>query len=103
MIARLFRGRTTTENAEAYLAHLRGDTLPRLAALDGYSGAYVLRRDANLGVDFIVVTLWASTEAIRAFAGADYEMAVIPDEARRLLAAFTHRADHYVVAVTDRY
>lgn len=102
MIARLWRGRTTTENADAYLAHLRRDTLPRLAALDGYAGAYVLRRDAILGVDFIVVTLWGSTEAIRAFAGDDYEAAVIPDEARRLLAAFDERADHYVIAVEDR-
>jgi heme-degrading monooxygenase HmoA len=102
MIARVWRGRTTTENAEPYLAHLRGETLPGLRGLDGYAGGYVLRRDADLGVDFIVITLWMSTGSIRAFAGDDHESAVIPEEAQRLLAAFDDRADHYTVAIEDR-
>jgi heme-degrading monooxygenase HmoA len=102
MIARVWRGRTTSANAEPYLAHLRGDTLPGLRGLDGYAGGYVLRRDGDGGVDFFVITFWTSTDSIRAFAGDDEEAAVIPEEAQRLLAAFDDRADHYTVAIDDR-
>jgi len=34
-------------------------------------------------------------EAVRAFAGDDYERAVVPEEARRLLSRFDQRSAHY--------
>ncbi|MHA2156607.1 MAG: acyl-CoA dehydrogenase [Candidatus Hodarchaeales archaeon] len=38
-----------------------------------------------------------SLEAIRAFAGEDYEVAVVPPKARRLLSRYDARSQHYEV------
>lgn len=97
MIVRHWQGLAHADTADAYLEHLRAETLPKLDALSGYLGAYVLRRDVAEGVEFIVLTLWDSLASIRAFAGDDYEAAVVPAEARRALARFDERAAHYVV------
>jgi hypothetical protein len=40
-------------------------------------------------------------EAVKAFAGEDYERAVVEPEARRLLSRFDERSEHYEV-VLDR-
>ena len=45
----------------------------------------------------MTVTLWESLEAVRAFAGDDYEQAVVPPEARALLESFDERSRHYDV------
>ncbi len=99
MIGRFWRGLTAPANAQAYEEYLRTQTLPALRRIDGYEGAYVLRRHAAEGVEFAVLTLWASIEAVKAFAGDDYETAVIPADARNLLAGFDEGALHYEVAI----
>jgi heme-degrading monooxygenase HmoA len=99
MIARHWRGVSSRDTAAAYLDHLRTETLPQLRAIDGHRGAYVLRREAGDAVEFVVVTLWSSLESVRAFAGDDYEAAVLPPRARDLLMSFDERALHYDVAV----
>lgn len=99
MIARLWRGTCAPANADAYEDHLLRATLPALREIAGHEGGYVLRREAGGGVDFLVLTLWASLDAVRAFAGDDYELAVVPSEAERLLARFDERAVHYDVAL----
>jgi hypothetical protein len=43
----------------------------------------------------VTVTLWDSLDAVRAFAGDDYELAVVPPEARRLLSRCDERSRHY--------
>jgi heme-degrading monooxygenase HmoA len=89
------------DNANAYEEHLRAETLPRLTELDGFENAFVLKRAADRGVEFLVLTLWASREAITAFAGDDAERAVIPDVAAELLDRWDERATHYeLVLVT---
>ncbi len=50
MIGRLWRGWTTTENADAYEELLRTRILPGIHRVDGYQGAYLLRRDVGEGV-----------------------------------------------------
>ncbi|HXE75569.1 MAG TPA: antibiotic biosynthesis monooxygenase [Candidatus Xenobia bacterium] len=97
MIARLWHGWTTRENADAYEALLRREVLPGIHRIPGYKGAHLLRRDAGREVEFVTLTLWDSLEAVRAFAGADYEVAVVPPEARKLLLRFDQRSVHYEV------
>lgn len=46
-------------------------------------------------MEFITVTLWDSLDAVREFAGDDYEIAVVPETARRLLSRFDERSAHY--------
>lgn len=103
MIGRLWHGRTTFANADAYQEHLRKETLPALKAIDGYRGAFVLKRIGASEVDFVTLTLWASQDAIHAFAGPDAERAVIPPEAERVLSDWDERATHYEVALLETH
>lgn len=97
MIGRLWRGWTTLDDAEAYGTLLRTHVLPGIHRIEGYRGAYALRREVEEGVEFVTLTLWESMEAIRRFAGEDYETAVVPEEAQALLARFDRTSVHYEV------
>jgi heme-degrading monooxygenase HmoA len=97
MIGRLWHGWTTPANAEAYEALLRSEVLPGIHRIAGYKGAYLLRNTGTDEVEFVTLTLWESLGAVRAFAGEDYEKAVVLPEARRLLARFDERSMHYEV------
>jgi heme-degrading monooxygenase HmoA len=95
VISRLWRGWTTFDNADAYEELLRTRILPGIHRVDGYKGAYLLRRDVEDGVEFATLTLWESMDAVRAFAGEDFEVAVVLPEARELLSKFDQTSKHY--------
>ena len=95
MIARLWHGYTAPENAGAYEQLLKTRILPGIHRVKGYQGSYLLRRDLGSEVEFLTVTLWDSLEVIREFSGKDYEVAVVPPEARQLLSRFDPRSLHY--------
>ena len=96
MIARVWRGWTAAGDADAYERFLRTELFPDVARLEGFGGAHILRRPAPDGeVEFVTVTLFASLDAVRAFAGEDYETPVIEPEAQRLLSHYEDRAAHY--------
>ena len=97
MIARMWRGETTRENADAYYRHLTGNVMPSLNKIAGHRGAYVLRREMDRNVEFMVITLWASMDAIREFAGNTPDVAVVEPAARALLADFDGFVRHYSV------
>lgn len=97
MIARLWHGWTTRENADAYEALLRSEVLPGIHRIPGYHGAYLLRREVAPEVEFVTLTLFESWDAVRAFAGPDHEVAVVPPAARKLLARFDARSVHYEI------
>jgi heme-degrading monooxygenase HmoA len=101
VIARLWCGTAIQSNAEAYIAHLRSRTMPELARIPGQRGASVLQRSTTSGVVFTVITLWDSLDAIRRFAGSDPEAAVVPPEARALLASYDDRAVHWEVVLDN--
>jgi len=95
MITRIWHGYTKPENADAYHQLLTTKILPGIHRVKGYHGTYLLRRDLQGEVEFITLTLWESLDAIREFAGQDYETAVVPPEARTLLIRFDERSEHY--------
>lgn len=97
MIARTWRGRTTPGNADAYFRFVTNHVFPSLRAIDGHRGAYVLRRDAPGGVEFLVMTFWDSLQAIRKFAGEQAETAVVEPQARALLTDFDRTVEHYEI------
>ena len=67
--------------------------------MQGYHGAYLLRRNLDDGIEFSVLTLWESMDAIRRFAGENTETAVIAPEAEALLRAFDTTATHYEIVI----
>jgi heme-degrading monooxygenase HmoA len=100
MIARHWKGIAKREQADNYIAHLKRDTFPKLASLSGFVRASILRREVASGIEFQVVSVWESTEAIQAFAGADAEAAVVPAVAQAMMVEFDRRATHYEIAHT---
>jgi heme-degrading monooxygenase HmoA len=101
MIARVWRGRTTRENAAGYEALLGTTILPGIDRVSGYRGAELFRRDVGDDVEFMTVTRFNSLDAVREFAGDDYEAAVISDEAHRLLSSYDERVAIYEIAFDD--
>jgi heme-degrading monooxygenase HmoA len=99
MICRYWRGLVRPECPEAYIEHLRVRTFPQLAGIPGFQGVSLMKRKLAAGVEFVVQTRWASLEAIVAFAGEDAEVAVVPEEARRLMVEYDSRARHYEVVL----
>lgn len=95
MISRIWHGWTSKANAEAYQTLLTTKILPGIHRVEGYQGAYLLRREADAETEFVTITIFESMEAVRAFAGADYDVAVVPPEARALLERFDERSSHY--------
>ena len=97
MICRIWHGWTTRENAAAYQSLLEEEILPGIASrrIEGYKGEHLLRRDLENEVEFVTVLWFESIESVRAFAGEDYERAVVPPQARALLSRFDERSQHY--------
>ena len=98
MIARIWQGYTTPENADAYESMLKPELLPGLSQKKGVRGSFLFRRPLGDEVQFMTVILWDSIDDVRAVAGADYETAVIPDERRKVLSRWDMKAAQYEVA-----
>lgn len=98
MIARIWRGRASLDNAPHYSRHATERVFPSLADLPGHRGAYLLTRETDGHVEFLAVTLWESINAIKAFAGENAEIAVVEPEARAVLSDYDDFARHYEVA-----
>ncbi len=101
MIARHWRGWTKVQNADAYQRLLETVVLPGLRAIAGYRGGYVLRSDGPEESEFVVINLFDSLDAVRAFAGPDYAVPVFEPEARRLLSKVEPIAMHYEVKISS--
>ncbi len=99
MICRYWRGLVRSDCPNAYIEHLRSQTFPHLARIPGFRGVSLMKRELSTGVEFVVQTRWDSLDAIAAFAGADAEVAVVPEEARRLMVEYDARARHYEVVL----
>ncbi|MGH7701911.1 MAG: antibiotic biosynthesis monooxygenase [Gemmatimonadales bacterium] len=99
MICRIWHGWTTAANADAYEHLLRSEIFRGIAerAILGYRGIELLRRPGEGSVEFVTLMWFDSIEAVRTFAGADYEVAVVPPAARALLQRFDARSAHYEV------
>lgn len=101
MIARVWSAQTTAGQLPAYLEHLNANVVPQLRLVNGYCGVTVLDRPLSDGIEVVVITYWRSMDAIRGFAGADVERAVVAKEAAAMLSRFDERVRHYVVAQSD--
>jgi heme-degrading monooxygenase HmoA len=102
MIARIWHGWAAPAHADAYQAFLRTSFLPAAHDIAGYRGAHVFRRQTGGDIEFMTVTFFESVDAIRAFAGDDYEAANVAPMARRLLSRFETRCEHYEVVIRQK-
>jgi heme-degrading monooxygenase HmoA len=99
MISRIWHGWTVPANADAYETLLKSEIFTWIQGrqIAGYQGIQLFRRKLGDEVEFVTVMWFDSLDAVREFAGEDYEAAVVPPKARALLARFDARAQHYQV------
>lgn len=97
MILRMWRAQSTLENADRYIQHATKRVFPALRAIQGHRGAYLLRRNVGDTAELVVLTLWESMEAVRKFAGAEPNCAVVEPEARAALTSFDDSVTHFEV------
>jgi len=97
MIARIWRGTVRESDQDTYYAYLQKTGLREYAETPGNRGVWMLRRDVDGRTEFVMFTLWDSLEAVKAFAGDDYETAVFYPEDERFLVERDLTTTHYEV------
>ena len=97
MIARIWHGYTRPEDADAYETMLKPEMLPGIGKVPGYHGGFVLRRPLNGEVEFITIMIWDSIDALKAVAGLNYTVSIIPEDRLRYLARHDSHAAHYEI------
>jgi len=99
MIGRIWHGWTTPGNADKYEALLKEEIFVGIQRrnIRGFKSIQLLRRDVANEVEFMTIMRFDSLDAVREFAGDDYEAAVVPDKARAILSRFDERSQHYEV------
>lgn len=102
MIARIWRATATHAKATTYQHHFATIVVPHLKTIEGFSGASLLRREANDGIELVALTLWQSLDSILAFTGPDPDKAIVDADAQAMLAAFDTTAGNYEIVVDDR-
>jgi heme-degrading monooxygenase HmoA len=105
MISRIWHGWTTIENADIYEHLLKTDIFPAIAAknVSGYRGIQLLRRQLDDEVEFITIMQFDSIEAVKQFAGEDYEKSYVPEKARKVLSRHDERSQHYEIKESITY
>jgi len=97
MISRIWHGWTIPGNADKYEALLKEEIFVGIQerGIRGFKGIQLLRREVGNEVEFVTIMSFNSLDAVREFAGEDYELAYVPQKARAVLSHFDERAQHY--------
>jgi hypothetical protein len=100
-IVRVWKGYGTTIGVQRYCDdHFAKTVLPQLRTLIGFLGASVLVRSIQADNEVVVATVWDSLEAVKTFAGEEYDVAVVEPVVRQLLDRFDDTVTHFTVALT---
>jgi len=97
MISRVWKGATRADDADEYLDYLRRTGLADYARIPGHRQTITMRRIGPDRAEFVIVTIWDSMDAVRAFAGDEPERAVFYPEDDRFLVARDDRVTHFDV------
>ena len=102
MILRLWRGWTTPENADRYEELIASVIFPGILGktITGLERLELFRRPPEAEVEFMTLMRFTSWDAVKAFAGPNWEVSVVPAAARAVLSHFDEKATHYESRVT---
>jgi len=105
MISRIWHGWTTPENADNYENLLKTEIFPGIASknVSGYRGIQLFRRPLDSEIEFITIMWFESWDAVKQFAGEDYEKAYVPPKARNVLSRYDDRSQHYEIRENITY
>jgi len=87
----------TAGDPSAYEQEFASHVLDALGGLDGFRGAYLLRRSHPAGTEFVTLTLFDSLADVRRFAGPDVDAANVSPAAHAVLDDADERVRHYTV------
>lgn len=76
MIVRVFRARCKEGQDTAFEALLRRESVPAMSRARGLVALYPGRPVTRSG-EFVMVSVWATEDALHAFAGEDYERPIL--------------------------
>jgi heme-degrading monooxygenase HmoA len=93
----MWHGWTKPANADTYEDLLRNEMFPSMGRVEGFADAHLLRRVAGDEVEFVTITHFTSLDAVRRFAGDDYETAVLHPKAHALLSRYDAKSVHYEI------
>ncbi len=97
MIVRMWHGRVPTSKAKEYREFLKERAIPDYKSIDGNISVYILERKEGDVTHFMTLTFWKNIEAIKKFAGEDYEKAKYYEEDKDYLLEFEPTVTHYEV------
>jgi heme-degrading monooxygenase HmoA len=102
IIERVWSARANSPaSAAEYAAYFQRVVMPELAAVPGFRGVRLLRRDVAGRIEIVVSTTWGSLDVIRGFAGEDIERAVVHDEAAALFSDYDRTVRHFDVVIEN--
>jgi hypothetical protein len=97
MIARIWHGKTSVANYEAYTEFLIEVAIPDYKKTEGFKGLTFLKSITNGEGHFTLITLWVNIEVIKNFAGDDFEKAKYYPEDDNFLLEFEEKVQHHEV------
>jgi len=97
MIARFWRGVTPASKANEYYEYLEQTGLREYRSTEGNLGVYVFRRLENDRAEFLLLSLWESYDAIKKFAGPNFEKAMYYPEDKNFLLELEPNVVHYEI------
>ena len=98
MIARVWRGITPKEKADDFIAYFNQTGLADYGKTPGNRGTTILRRDQGEHCEIMLISLWDSMDAVRAFAGESPDRSVYYPEDEHYLLQMEPLVRHYEVA-----
>lgn len=101
MIARIWHGVTPREKADEYVEYVSKTGIKELEATPGNKDVFFLRRLTADQAEFLVLSLWESIDAIRAFAGDEIEKARYYPEDTDYLVELEPGVTHYELMPRD--
>jgi heme-degrading monooxygenase HmoA len=97
MIVRIWHGWTNRQNASAYEQLLKKEVFINIfnRQIEGFQKIELLKREQSIEIEFITIMWFDSWEAVKSFAGKEYEKAVVPPKAQELLLRYDTVSQHY--------
>ena len=100
-VARVWRGWTTVDNADAYEAVAREEVFPAIIdrGIPGLLGARLMRSDdvVDEEIEFTTIIWFDSLDSVKSFMGEEYRKAHLPESAEAVLKRFESEAKHFRV------
>lgn len=102
-IARIWGGITLVSNADKYLEYLDKMVIPACQMAEGNEGLIVMKECHGELSHFLVLSVWASNDALAKYVGATDDVVDPTPEEKNLLIAFESNPRHYkiVCALND--